>query len=132
MSYIRISQAAKLLDINPRTLMRWDEEGKFPAHKEPLSKMRFYNESEIISHVFWFKLRRKHKAHLKKLDVIRTEVDKYISTQPLQIGENPKFHKLEDMKKAFDAMNKWKNEHNEILKEYSQLPPGFKAKVDPE
>lgn len=131
MSYIKISQAAKLLEVNTRTLMRWDKEGKFPAHKETLSKMRFYDETEVLNHVFWFKLRRKHKDHVKKLGAIRAEVNKYVSTQPLQVGGNPKFHKFEDMKKAFVALNIWEKEHKEILKEYSQLPPGFKAKVDP-
>lgn len=132
MSYIKLSQAAKLLEVNPRTLIRWDEEGKFPANKEPISKMRYYDESDIISHVFWFKLRRKHKSHNKKLDDIRKEVNKYIITQPLDPGQNPKFHKLEDMKRAFDKLNKWEEEHLRILKEYSNIPRGFKAKVDPE
>jgi len=132
MSYIKISQAAELLGVNSRTLMRWDEEGKFPAHKENLSKMRFYEQSDITNHAFWFKLRRKHKEHLKRLDEIRKEVDKYISTQPLDAGTNPRFHKYEDMKKAFDNLRDWEKEHKLILEEYSQLPPGFKAKVDPE
>ena len=132
MSYIKISQAAELLEVSSRTLMRWDKEGKFPAHKEPLSKMRFYNKLDITNHAFWFKLRRRHKKHLKKLDEIRNEVDKYISTQPLDTGSNPKFHKYEDMKKAFDDLRDWKEKHKLILEDYYQLTPRFKAKVDPE
>lgn len=133
MSYIKISQAAKLLGVSTRTMMRWDKDGKFPAdHKEKLSGIRFYDLDDINNHVFWFNLRRKHKDNLRKLGVIRAEVDKYISTQPLQAGENPKFHKYEDMKRAYDALHKWEEEHREILKEYAKLPSGFKAKVDPE
>ncbi len=132
MSYLRISQAAKLLQVSTRTLMRWDQEGKFPAHREQVSKIRFYDESDVINHAIWFKLRRKHKTHLKKLGAIRSEIDKYIVTQPLNTGENPKFHKFEDMKKAFDALRDWEKEEKEILKEYSHLAPEFKAKLDPE
>ncbi len=132
MSYLRISQAAKILKVNTRTLMRWDNEGKFVAHKEPLSKIRFYDEVDILNHEIWFELRRKHKAHLKKLDSIRKEVDKFVVTQPLEFGANPKFHKLEDMKKAYDALRDWEKEERNITSEYGKLPSGFKAKVDPE
>jgi len=131
MSYVKISQAAKLLGVNSRTLMRWDEKGKFPAHKEALSKMRFYDKLDITNHALWFSLRRKHRLHLKKLDAIRKEIDKYISTQPLSFGTTPRFHKYEDMKKAFDDLKNWRKEHQLILKQYSELPPRFKAKVDP-
>lgn len=132
MSYIRISQAAKLLRVNIRTLMRWDNQGKFIANREPLSKIRFYDEKDITNHVIWFEIRRKHKTHLRKLKVIRDEVDKFISTQPLEFGENPKFHKYEDMKKAYDSLHVWEKEEKEIVSEYSKLPNGFKAKIDPE
>ena len=92
--------------------MRWDEDGKFPAHKEPISNMRYYSEEEIIAHALWFEIRRKHKKLLNELDGIRAEVDKYIVTQPLDSGEKPKFHKLEDMKKAFDDLRNWKERHS--------------------
>jgi len=132
MSYLRISQVAKILKVNTRTLMRWDNEGKFVAHKEPLSKIRFYDEIDILNHEVWFELRRKHKAHLKNLDSIKKEVDRFVVTQPLEFGANPMFHKLEDMKKAYDALRDWEKEERKITSEYGKLPSGFKAKVDPE
>lgn len=132
MSYIRISQVAKILKINARTLMRWDNEGKFVAHREQLSKIRFYDEADVLNHAIWFDLRRRHKTHLKKLDSIRKEVNKFVVTQPLEFDSTPKFHKLEDMKKAYDALRDWEKEEREITEEYSKLPSGFKAKVDPE
>ena len=112
--------------------MRWDNEGKFLAHREQLSKIRFYDEADILNHANWFELRRKHKLHLKKLDSIRKEVDKFVVTQPLEFGASPKFHKLEDMKKAYDALSDWEKEERKITGEYGNLPSGFKAKVDPE
>ena len=115
---LKISQAAKILGVSSRTLMRWDEDGKFPAHKEPISKMRYYSEDEIKTHALWFEIRRKHKKILNELDAIRAEVDKYIVTQPLDYGEKPKFHKLEDMKKAFDDLHKWERKQKEIYREF--------------
>lgn len=132
MSYIKISQAAKILEVSTRTMLRWDKEGKFPAHKEPVSLMRFYDEVDIINHSIWFKLRRKHKAHLRKLGAIREEVNKHVRTQPLEIGYKPVFHNIEDMKKAYDALNNWNKVHKAIIEEYAKLPRGFKAKIDPE
>ena len=130
MSYITIGQAAILLGVNKRTLMRWDESGKFPAKREPISKTRFYDEQEITNHSLWFKLRRKHKNHNKKLGAIRSEVNKYISTQPLNLEAKPEFHNLEEMKKAYDALNKWTKEDEKILEEYSNLLSRFKPKIN--
>lgn len=133
MSYLKISQAAKLLGVSTRTLMRWDKDGKFLAdHKEKLSGIRFYDEVDVRNHVFWFELRRKHKENLRKLDKVNADLEQFRVTQPLQAGQTPKFHKYEDMKRAYDALREWKDEHDKILKEYSKLPSGFKAKVDPE
>lgn len=133
MSYIKISQAAKLLRVSTRTMLRWDNDGKFPAdHKEKLSGIRFYDLDDINNHVFWFDLRRKHKQNLRKLDKVNADLEQFRVTQPLQAGKNPRFHKYEDMKRAYDALRKWEEEHKKILEEYSKLPRAFKAKIDPE
>ena len=114
-------------------MMRWDKNGKFPAdHKEKLSGIRFYDEADIRNHVFWFNLRRKHKENLKKLHLVNANLEEFRVAQPLQAGQNPRFHKYEDMKRAYNALHAWEKEHDEIMKEYSKLPRGFKAKVDPE
>ena len=124
-----IAKAASLLGINKKTLIRWDAEGKFPATRDK-SGARWYDEVEIANHAMWFKLRRKHRAHNRLLTAIRSECDKYLVTQPLGPMENPKFHKLEDMKKAYDDLHKWEEENRKIIKEYSKLPEGFHAKLD--
>lgn len=126
-----ISEVAKKLGVNKKTLMRWDASGKFPAQRDQLGN-RIYNEQEIINHAQWFALRRKHRAHNRLLTAIRAEADKYLVTQPLGALENPKLHKLEDMKKAYDQLRSWEKKHKEIISEYSKLPDGFNAKVDPD
>ena len=127
---LTISQAAKKLQVNKKTLIRWDTSGKFPAERDS-SGNRTYQEQDISNHARWFILRRKHRAHNRLLTAIRKEADRFTATQPLSM-ETPKFHKFEEMKKAYDALDKWKKESSEILKEYSNLPHGFKAKIDPD
>lgn len=128
---LTIAQAAKKLQVNKKTLIRWDASGKFPAQRDSAGN-RIYEEQDVLNHAQWFKLRRKHRAHNRKLTAIRKEVDKYTATQPLDVLTPPRFHKLEDMKKAFEALHTWEKEHKKILAEYAELPDGFKAKVDPD
>lgn len=127
---LTISQAAEKLTVSKKTLMRWDALGKFPAQRNA-SGHRIYEEQNILNHAHWFKLRRKHKAHNRKLTAIRKEADRFTATQPLGM-ETPKFHKFEEMKKAYDALHEWESKSREITSEYSKLPRGFKAKLDPD
>lgn len=130
MSMLTISQAAKKLQVNKKTLIRWDTSGKFPAERDS-SGNRTYEEQDISNHAQWFILRRKHRAHNRLLTAIRKEADRFTAAQPLEIT-TPRFHKLEEMKKAYSALRKWEVENREILKEYSKIPDGFTAKVDPD
>jgi len=45
--YITIKQAAEILGINPMTLRRWDNKGKFKAFHHPLNHYRLYERSKI-------------------------------------------------------------------------------------
>ena len=128
---LTIAQAADQLKVNKKTLMRWDASGKFPAQRDS-SGNRMYDEQDILNHSQWFRLRRKHRAHNRLLSSIKSETDKYLATQPLGPMDNPKFHKYEDMKKAYDALRKWEKENKKILEEYTKLPRGFRAKLDPD
>lgn len=127
---LTIAQAAEKLKVNKKTLIRWDASGKFPAQRDT-SGNRMYDEQDILNHAQWFSLRRKHKAHNRQLTAIRKEADRFTATQPLGM-DTPKFHKFEEMKKAYDALKEWEVKSKEITKEYSNLPRGFKAKLDPD
>jgi DNA-binding transcriptional MerR regulator len=130
MSILTIAQAAKKLKVNKKTLMRWDALGKYPAQRDKAGN-RIYDEQDILNHAQWFEIRRKHKAHNRQLTAIRREADRFTATQPLGM-ETPGFHKLEEMKKAYYELHKWESENKKILERYSELPPNFKAKVDPD
>ncbi len=128
---LTVSQAAEVLGVDKKTLMRWDNEGKYPAIREKHSNIRLYDETNVRNHALWFKIRRRHKAHIRLLPPLNKERNRFIRTLPLQPGENPKMFPYVEMKKAYDAINKWGEEEKEILKEYSKIPEGFRPKVDP-
>lgn len=128
---LSIAQAAEKLQVNKKTLMRWDASGKFPAQRDSTGN-RIYDERDVLNHAQWFTIRRKHRAHNRQLTTIRRECDKYLATQPLGPMKNPKFHRHENMEKVYAAMHKWEVEDMAILEEYSKLPNGFKAKLDPD
>ncbi len=129
---LTISQAAQILGVNKKTLMRWDAAGKFPAIKDPKTGARYYEEKDIQDHALWFNIRRRHKAHNKLLTSIRKEADRFSATIPLDAGAITGLHNAKEMQKAYGALRTWEKKHKEILKEYSKLPPEFHHKVDPE
>jgi len=45
--YITIKQAAKILGVSPLTLRNWDNSGKFPAGRHPISNYRVYKVEDI-------------------------------------------------------------------------------------
>jgi DNA-binding transcriptional MerR regulator len=45
--FITIKQAAKILGVSPLTLRNWDNSGKFPAGRHPISNYRVYKISDI-------------------------------------------------------------------------------------
>jgi len=47
--YFTISDAAKILKVNPETLRRWDKSGKFSSTRHPVNNYRVYTENQLIS-----------------------------------------------------------------------------------
>lgn len=46
-NYYSLSEAAEILDKNPETLRRWDNEGKLNAVREPISNYRVYKKEDL-------------------------------------------------------------------------------------
>lgn len=71
--YITIKQAAKILGVSPLTLRNWDNSGKFPAGRHPISNYRVYNVSDIENLLSEMEVGRGHrkpsKNDVKKLMV---------------------------------------------------------------
>jgi excisionase family DNA binding protein len=45
---VTISEAAELLGVSLPTMRRWDEAGKFKAHRHPMSRYRLYRRADVL------------------------------------------------------------------------------------
>jgi len=45
--FITIKEAAKILGVSPLTLRNWDNNGKFPAGRHPMSNYRVYTMEDL-------------------------------------------------------------------------------------
>ncbi len=71
--YITIKQAAKILGVTTLTLRNWDNSGKFPAGRHPISNYRVYRVEDIEELMLLMDVRiggrRATKSGVKKLVV---------------------------------------------------------------
>lgn len=71
--YITIKQAAKILSVSTLTLRNWDNSGKFPAGRHPISNYRVYKVEDIEKLItemgVGMSRRRPSKSEVKKLMV---------------------------------------------------------------
>lgn len=108
-SKILIGEAARMLGVSKRTLMRWDKPGKLPVERDPITNVRLYNLQDI-----------RVRAHLRKLPSIRKRVDEFISTAPLDpfrpLKPKPPKH-FEEMKKAFEELKAWEKKYHQLMEE---------------
>ncbi len=44
---ITVTQTARLFNVSPQTIKRWDKAGKLVAKRNPMNNYRFYREVEI-------------------------------------------------------------------------------------
>jgi DNA-binding transcriptional MerR regulator len=63
--YINIKQAAKILGVSPLTLRNWDNSGKFPAGRHPISNYRVYKVSDLEELLIEIELSKGHKRPTK-------------------------------------------------------------------
>ena len=113
-------------------MLRWPKEGKFnPTQVDPVSGTRLYEEDEINLYALWFRLRRRHKQHLRKLDEIQKDDYKYISTVPLdQRKQSLEPVSIEVLKKRSADRHEWEQEYEKIMRGYWEIPKGFEPKLD--
>jgi DNA-binding transcriptional MerR regulator len=71
--YITIKEAAKILGVTPLTLRNWDNSGKFPAGRHPMSNYRVYI-MEDLEKVLKEIEESKGKKHVSKNTVKRLVV----------------------------------------------------------
>ena len=45
--YLRVKEAAELLDVSPNTIRAWGGEGKIPEYRHPINRFRLYKRKEL-------------------------------------------------------------------------------------
>lgn len=109
MSNITIGKAAKILGVNKKTLMRWDESGKFsPKIREVLSGGRVYVESDVRN----LKTLREHESrHRRVMKEWKSVINKLSSYNDVFL--------LTDEESALDEQEqKLKREHQRLKQEF--------------
>lgn len=48
-AYLKIKEAAKLLDVTTTTLRNWDKKGKLKTYRHPMNNYRLYKKSELLN-----------------------------------------------------------------------------------
>ncbi len=59
--YINIKDAAKILGVSPLTLRNWDNSGKFPAGRHPISNYRVYRVEDLEAILIEIELSKGHR-----------------------------------------------------------------------
>ena len=63
--YINIKDAAKILGVSTLTLRNWDNSGKFPAGRHPISNYRVYKVEDLEAILIEIELSKGHKRPSK-------------------------------------------------------------------
>ena len=75
--YINIKDAARILGVSTLTLRNWDNSGKFPAGRHPISNYRVYKVEDLEAILIEIELSKGHKRpsrnEVKKLVVKHLE-----------------------------------------------------------
>ncbi len=75
--FITIKQAANILGVSALTLRNWDNSGKFPAGRHPISNYRVYKVADLEALLIEIEMSKGHKRpsknEVKKLIVKHLE-----------------------------------------------------------
>ena len=74
--YITIKIAAEMIGVSELTLRNWDNNGKFPAGRHPISNYRVYNIDDVntlIDAMGRSVLKNRSKNSTKKLKVVHLD-----------------------------------------------------------
>lgn len=122
---ITSTQAAKMLGVTRRTILRWEERKWLRSQRDEQGN-RIYRADHVrlAKHVWdqWVSLRRYHREHLRKLPAIQKEVERFIVTTPLTGSEDGRgLFSFEEMKEAFEKMKEWQEKSRQIHAMYDEF-----------
>jgi DNA-binding transcriptional MerR regulator len=122
---ITIHQAARELGVSTKTLRRWEENKYFVPERDLNTNVRLYHPFIVGYWKKLLELDRSIKNHLKLLDGVKKELDKYMLEQDYIPGRPLKLLTENDFKNfsmAHDRMDKWEKDWKRMLREIMEYP----------
>ena len=116
MSVITTGQAAKILGISKRTLMRWDESGRFSPTREAVSNIRVYEESIVKDLKFLMDHEKGYNENLRQIRKVALELNPYHRVFMLSNKEAELLNKEE----------KLAQKHERLFDEFESFDPRVK------
>ncbi len=80
--YLTIKKAAEILGVSELTLRNWDNSGKFPAGRNPISNYRVYKLTDIEALLAEMEVGRGHKRPTK--NQVRKLIVKHLDPADIQ------------------------------------------------
>ena len=111
MSQLTIGQVAKILGVNKKTLMRWDESGRFRPTRENVSNIRVYEESVVRDLKFLMDHEKKYNENLRLKRKVALELNPYHRVFLLSSREGEFLDKEEELVQ----------EHKKLLEEFEKF-----------
>lgn len=124
---LTINQAAKILGVSTKTLRRWEDLKYFIPDRDPHANIRLYHP---VALEYWKELLIKSKEiseHMRKLEPLRREVNKYLVMRPLAPGEKLPMMDLTGFSVASNAEDVWMKEWDQLIKEFLKFPEKMRA-----
>jgi len=119
MSIISTAQAARILEVSKKTLLRWDEAGKFsPTSREEISKGRVYEEKDVQNLKKLQDHETRFQNNLKELREAQNELNPYMNASEVWLTD--KEIGLLDKESALIK------EHEKLMKEFVSFGPEIK------
>ncbi len=85
--YFTVSDAAKILKVNPETLRRWDRSGKFSSTRHPINNYRVYSENQLVTLVEELQLEIEYptKKNNQFVPIFQTEYGKLYNQNAIHL-----------------------------------------------
>ncbi len=119
---LTINQVAEILGVSTKTLRRWEESKYFIPDRDPYANTRLYHPVVVEYWKALLEMSRRMNEHLKKLEPIRKELNKYLVLEPLSPGQRLPMMNTEGFSIACAAEDNWEKEWNKLMIEFDKFP----------
>lgn len=117
MSQLTIGQAAKILGVSKKTLMRWDNSGRFSPTRETVSNIRVYEESVVRNLKVLLDHERRYSENIRELRKMMLGLNNFSKLFLLSDKEGELLDKEEALIQK----------HKKLMKEFEELSPKIKV-----